>query len=85
MGRLPVVSGAEAVKAFEKAGWAVDRQRGSHVILVKEGHPATLSVPMHKEVGEGNAPQPPPRRGHDHRRFRVTGRGVTPGRRIASE
>ena len=53
MGRLPVVSGAEAVKAFEKAGWAVDRQRGSHVILVTEGHPATLSVPMHKELAKG--------------------------------
>jgi predicted RNA binding protein YcfA (HicA-like mRNA interferase family) len=34
MGRLPVLSGAEAVKIFEKAGWAVDRQRGSHVIRV---------------------------------------------------
>jgi len=53
MGRLPVVSGAEAVKDFEKAGWAVDRQRGSHVILVNEGHPATLSVPMHKELAKG--------------------------------
>ncbi len=53
MGRLSVVSGAEAVKAFEKAGWAVDRQRGSHVILLKEGHPSTLSVPMHKELAKG--------------------------------
>ena len=53
MARLPVLSGAEAVKVFEKAGWTVDRQRGSHVILVKDGHPATLSVPDHKELARG--------------------------------
>ena len=53
MGRLPVLSGGDAVKVFVKAGWAIDRQRGSHVILVKEGHPATLSVPDHKELAKG--------------------------------
>jgi len=53
MGRLPVLSGGEAVKAFVKAGWFVDRQRGSHVILVKDGHPATLSVHDHKELAKG--------------------------------
>jgi predicted RNA binding protein YcfA (HicA-like mRNA interferase family) len=37
MTRLPVLSGAEAVKVFQKAGWTVDRKRGSHVILVKDG------------------------------------------------
>lgn len=29
------------------------RQRGSHIILVKEGHIATLSVPDHREVARG--------------------------------
>jgi predicted RNA binding protein YcfA (HicA-like mRNA interferase family) len=29
------------------------RQRGSHMILVKEGHMATLSVPDHREVARG--------------------------------
>lgn len=53
MGRLPVLSGGDAVRIFIKAGWTVDRQRGSHVILVKEGHPATLSVPDHKELAKG--------------------------------
>jgi len=53
MARLPVLSGAEAVKVFQKAGWSVDRQRGSHVILVKDGHPATLSIPDHKELAKG--------------------------------
>jgi len=31
LSRLPVVSGREAVKAFEKIGFAADRQRGSHI------------------------------------------------------
>jgi len=53
MGRLPVLSGGDAVRIFIKAGWSVDRQRGSHVILVKEGHPVTLSVPDNKEVAKG--------------------------------
>jgi len=53
MARLPVLSGAEAVKVFQKAGWTVDRQRGSHVILVKDGHAATLSVPDHKDLAKG--------------------------------
>ena len=53
MARLPVLSGAEAVRIFAKAGWTVGRQRGSHVILVKVGHIATLSVPDHKELAKG--------------------------------
>ncbi len=36
------------VKAFEKAGWKNKGQRGSHVILVKEGNPIILSIPVHK-------------------------------------
>ena len=53
MPRLPVVSGRKAVKAFQSLGWQVVRQRGSHIILIKEGHQATLSVPDHKEVAKG--------------------------------
>ena len=53
MPALPVISGQEAVRAFKKFGWQFDRQRGSHVILVKEGHSATLSVPDHREVARG--------------------------------
>jgi predicted RNA binding protein YcfA (HicA-like mRNA interferase family) len=53
MPKLPVISGAEAVKAFERAGWRQDRQRGSHVILLKPGHIASLSVPQHRELAPG--------------------------------
>ncbi|MCX6594798.1 MAG: type II toxin-antitoxin system HicA family toxin [Acidobacteria bacterium] len=50
---LPVISGERAVRAFLKAGWTRDRQVGSHVILIKPGHPAVLSVPLHREVAPG--------------------------------
>lgn len=36
------------VKAFERAGWSVWGQRGSHVKLTKEGNPNILSIPVHK-------------------------------------
>jgi predicted RNA binding protein YcfA (HicA-like mRNA interferase family) len=53
MPALPVLSGREAVRVFEKLGWEVARQRGSHIILVKEGEIATLSIPNHKEIAKG--------------------------------
>ena len=53
MPKLPVISGAEAVKAFERAGWHQDRQRGSHVIMLKPEHIASLSIPQHRELAPG--------------------------------
>lgn len=53
MAGLPTLSGREVVRAFARDGWQMARQRGSHIILVKEGHMATLSVPDHKEVAKG--------------------------------
>jgi len=53
MPTLPNLSGKAVVKAFERDGWTKARQRGSHVILVKDGSMATLSVPDHKEVAKG--------------------------------
>ena len=54
MTRLPVVSGRGAVKAFERDGWRrLRRRRGSHILLVKPGVPAVLTVPDHKELGRG--------------------------------
>jgi predicted RNA binding protein YcfA (HicA-like mRNA interferase family) len=38
---------------FERAGWRIDRQRGSHVILLKPGRIASLSVPQHRELAPG--------------------------------
>jgi len=53
MAALPVLSGREAVRTFEELGWTVARQRGSHVILIRKGHVATLSVPDHRELARG--------------------------------
>jgi predicted RNA binding protein YcfA (HicA-like mRNA interferase family) len=53
MPQLPLLSGREVVRAFERFDWQVARQRGSHIVLVKEGARATLSVPDHKEVARG--------------------------------
>jgi predicted RNA binding protein YcfA (HicA-like mRNA interferase family) len=53
MSALPSVSGERAVRVFQKAGWIKDRQRGSHAILIKPGHAASLSVPQHREVAPG--------------------------------
>jgi predicted RNA binding protein YcfA (HicA-like mRNA interferase family) len=53
MHKVPLLSGREVVKVFRRLGWYVARQRGSHIILVKEGHIATLSVPDHHEVARG--------------------------------
>ncbi len=36
------------VKAFERAGWKSEGQRGSHVKLTKEGSMYVLSIPVHK-------------------------------------
>lgn len=51
--RLPVVSGAQLVRALEKAGWEVARQRGSHVRLRHSHGRTQLTVPLHKELKRG--------------------------------
>ena len=51
--QLKLCSGAAAVKKFRRAGWRIDRQAGSHIMLVKLGYQYTLSVPQHKELGVG--------------------------------
>ncbi|MEK6337179.1 MAG: type II toxin-antitoxin system HicA family toxin [Acidobacteriota bacterium] len=53
MSKLPVVSGAECVKALGKAGFVVYRQRGSHVTLVRKTPPAQTTIPNHKELDRG--------------------------------
>jgi len=51
--KLPVVSGAEAAKAFRKIGYEFDEQHGSHMILRSAELPhRRLSVPQHKELAK---------------------------------
>jgi predicted RNA binding protein YcfA (HicA-like mRNA interferase family) len=53
MASVPILSGQEAVRVFESFGWKTARQRGSHIIMTKEGMIVTLSIPNHKEVARG--------------------------------
>ncbi|MCY7322793.1 MAG: type II toxin-antitoxin system HicA family toxin [Phormidesmis sp. CAN_BIN36] len=53
MSKLPIVSGADCVRALEKIGFVVDRQRGSHIILVREDPRTTVSIPNYKELDRG--------------------------------
>lgn len=50
---LPVLSGREVVRTFERFGWQVVRQSGSHIIMMKDGAQVTLSIPDHREVAKG--------------------------------
>lgn len=51
MPELPHISGSEAIKLFEKLGFKVVRQRGSHVVLRKEDRGCV--IPVHKELAIG--------------------------------
>jgi predicted RNA binding protein YcfA (HicA-like mRNA interferase family) len=51
--KLGNISGKEAVRAFQKAGWQTLGQVGSHLVMVKPDVRANLSVPQHKELSVG--------------------------------
>jgi predicted RNA binding protein YcfA (HicA-like mRNA interferase family) len=53
MSSLPSVSGKEAVRAFKKDGWFVDRVNGSHHILKHENSSNRLSIPVHSNRSVG--------------------------------
>jgi len=50
---IPVISGRKAAKAFEKLGWLLLRQRGSHMVFGKPEIAANLSIPDHRELARG--------------------------------
>lgn len=51
MPSLPHVSGAEVVRALERLGFSVARQRGSHIVL-RRGSSGCV-VPNHRELKVG--------------------------------
>jgi len=53
MGKLANISGREAAKAFEKAGWQAVGQVGSHLVMTRHGQRANLSIPQHRELSVG--------------------------------
>ena len=53
MGKLGNISGRDAAKAFQKAGWEKVGQVGSHLVMTKPGLRVNLSIPQHKELATG--------------------------------
>ena len=51
MPELPRISGRRAIRAFESMGFAVARQRGSHVVL-RRGDAGRV-VPLHTSLAVG--------------------------------
>ena len=51
--KIKLCSGKDAVRKFQKAGWTIARQKGSHVMMTKPGYQWTLSIPQHNEIGPG--------------------------------
>ncbi len=53
--KLPILSGRDVIKILSKQGFTVARQKGSHVILVKESEDGKkgVVVPNHKEIDKG--------------------------------
>ena len=55
MAALPVISGRQCCAALAKAGFAMVRQKGSHVVMQKKLENTTITVPVpdHKELAAG--------------------------------
>ncbi len=53
--KLPILSGREVIKVLSKQGFKAARQKGSHIILVKESDKGKLGVvvPNHSEIDRG--------------------------------
>lgn len=49
------IGGKQAIKILEKHGFVISRQRGSHVVLTKQGQKGRkiTVVPLHKELKKG--------------------------------
>jgi predicted RNA binding protein YcfA (HicA-like mRNA interferase family) len=50
--KLPQISGEECIRALIRAGFYIDRQKGSHVILLNDSG-ARPVVPMHRPIKKG--------------------------------
>lgn len=55
MPKLPILSGDQAVRCFEKLGYQAVRQRGSHIRMHHkfDKNKKPLTIPRHKTLGKG--------------------------------
>ncbi|RZN35114.1 MAG: addiction module toxin, HicA family [Methanophagales archaeon ANME-1-THS] len=55
MSKLPAISGEKAVNCFEKPGYVIVRQKGSHIRMKHKSDKSKkpLTIPKHKVLGKG--------------------------------
>lgn len=56
MPKLKVLSGPDVIRIFERFGFFLDNQKGSHVKLKRtslDGRKQTLTIPKHDELDRG--------------------------------
>ena len=46
-GKLPAIKPRQLIRALERAGWQVHRQKGSHVSMHKQGVRDLVVIPLH--------------------------------------
>jgi predicted RNA binding protein YcfA (HicA-like mRNA interferase family) len=51
MPKLPHVSGAEAIRAMQRLGFEVARQKGSHIVMRRDTDGCV--IPNHREIKTG--------------------------------
>jgi len=51
MPKLPVMSGGDLIRAPQKVGFRIVRQKGSHVSMQKANH--NTVIPLHDELAKG--------------------------------
>ena len=53
MSKLPSISGKKCIDALCKSGFAIIRQKGSHIVLRRESPFSQVVVPNHKVLDRG--------------------------------
>ena len=51
MPKLPIISGRECVKALQRAGFEIRRQKGDHVFMQRGS--LVTTVPLHRQLDRG--------------------------------
>jgi predicted RNA binding protein YcfA (HicA-like mRNA interferase family) len=47
---VKAISGKDFARLLERKGWVLRRVNGSHHVYSKEGNPARISLPIHKNI-----------------------------------
>ncbi len=53
MSKLPIISARECIRALQRAGFYVSRQKGSHIIMRRDNPYGKAVVPNHKTLKPG--------------------------------